>query len=271
MVARTTVLGAQGGEPSAILWRNHCRQHFGKAWFIHQYVYVYVYCIYIYTHCTYIHDIINIYYYIYINTYLITAAAKKRPPKARSVWRTRLGAVFPLMFWWVYDPYLPMESVRPSVLFHLIQPAETWEMFGPTSNWQAAYSKKLVFVASHCPAGYILSPSDRWLMRALCERQFAAVQKSARPGMADIKLILRIPLEQCQQRVQNSSAKPFTPGKVPRTLFEHSTAFGHSRQTSQSKGQKAPFFHPRAADSALHCAVAGRCLKLQLQGLQGDF
>jgi len=108
-------------------------------------------------------------------------------------------------------------------------------------------------------------------MRALCERQFAAVQKSARPGMADIKLILRIPLEQCQQRVQNSSAKPFTPGKVPRTLFEHSTAFGHSRQTSQSKGQKAPFFHPRATDSALHCAVAGRCLKLQLQGLQGDF
>ena len=71
MVARTTVLGAQGGEPSAILWRNHCRQHFGKAWFIHQYVYVYVYCIYIYiyTHCTYIHDIINIYYYIYIYIY----------------------------------------------------------------------------------------------------------------------------------------------------------------------------------------------------------
>jgi hypothetical protein len=210
MVARTTVLGAQGGEPSAILWRNHCRQHFGKAWFIHQYVYVYVYCIYIYTHIVHIYMTSLIYIIIYINTYLITAAAKKRPPKARSVWRTRLGAVFPLMFWWVYDQYLPMESVRPSVLFHLIQPAETWEMFGPTSNWQAAYSKKLVFVASHCPAGYILSPSDRWLMRALCERQFAAVQKSARPGMADIKLILRIPLEQCQQRVQNSSAKPFT-------------------------------------------------------------
>ena len=49
-------------------------------------MYMYMYIVYIYTHCTYIHDIINIYYYyIYINTYLITAAAKKRPPTARSV------------------------------------------------------------------------------------------------------------------------------------------------------------------------------------------